>query len=84
MTFAGTLTLDFANGFGAANDSFDLFDFAQPVGDFSAVTFVDPGYAGTFNPTNGVLTLTSVPEPTSVMLLGIAGALALSRRRRVA
>ena len=82
LTLGGTLTLDF--GFTPdVSDTFDLFNFTTQTGSFSSVVFVDPGYAGSFDSTTGILALSAVPEPsTALMLLGGLGMTVLLRRRR--
>jgi len=81
ITYGGTLTLDF--GFTPLiSDTFNLFDFTSQTGSFSSVNFVDSGYAGTFDGTTGILSLSAIPEPgTFAMLLGGLGLLAGRRRR---
>lgn len=78
---SGILNLLFQSGFNT-NGSVKIFDFDAYAGDFSAVNFsgLADGFSATFNSTNGVVTV--VPEPSSSLLLGGFGVLALLRRRR--
>lgn len=71
------------NGFEPhVGDAFRLFSgFTSFTGAFSAVEFEQPGFAGTFNPANGFLEITSVPEPSLSGLLA-AGFLVLGVARR--
>jgi autotransporter-associated beta strand protein len=85
LTYGGTLTLNF--GFApVVGTTFDLFDFTSRAGtsEFSAINFVNTGYAGTFDYTTGVLTVTAVPEPGAITLLaaGAAAFTVFGRRRR--
>jgi len=83
LTMGGTLTLDF--GFTPqVTDTFDLFNFTSQTGSFSSVVFVDSGFAGTFDASTGILSLSAIPEPsTYAMLLGGLGLLTFLRRRRL-
>lgn len=65
LTYGGTLRLSLVNGFEPKiGDTFRLFSgFIAFTGSFSAVQFEQQGFGGTFNHANGILTITSVPEP---------------------
>lgn len=87
LTFGGTLSISFLEGFApSAGAEFALFG-GEGVGggysgpEFSAITFAEAGYAGSFDYDTGVLTITAVPEP-SVCALILAGLLPLAARRR--
>jgi autotransporter-associated beta strand protein len=78
LTYAGTLSLVFGYT-PAVNATYQLFtgtSVAGATGNFASLTFNNPEYQGTFNPTSGVLTLTAIPEPKTWALLAL-GALSL-------
>ena len=55
----------------------DFVDAGLITGNGSAA-----GVALNFNPTSGVTSISAVPEPTSIVLIGLAGSLLAIRRRR--
>lgn len=70
-----------ANAFG--NTTFSLADFLAGSDDF----IIDDGigsllFAADGSITFGTLTITAVPEPSSLMLVGVVGCIAALRRRR--
>jgi fibronectin-binding autotransporter adhesin len=78
----GTLNLLFQSGFNTSGTA-KIFDFDGYGGDgfdVVSVTGLADGYTATFDASNGVVTV--VPEPRAA-LLGLLGALALLRRRRI-
>lgn len=81
IAYGGTLLIDFGYA-PLITDTFNLFDFGSYSGNFSAVSFVDPGYAGSFDASAGILSLTAIPEPTAWMLMALAGCGAAFFRRR--
>jgi hypothetical protein len=67
LTFDGTLQLWLVGGFQPfPGQTFQLFPAATPadLGAFDSIIFDQPGYAGSFNYTNGTLTIVAVPEPS--------------------
>ncbi len=84
LNLAGaTLNLSFLDGFTPVyGQTFDVIGATTINNDIGGLTG-DYATMFTWNISGGVLTLTSqVPEPTSGLLLALAGALALRRRRR--
>ncbi|MDZ4200053.1 MAG: PEP-CTERM sorting domain-containing protein [Kiritimatiellia bacterium] len=80
LTYGGTLELDVWSG-AQVGDSFTLFSgFTTQIGGFSAIQFND-GYDGTFVGSTGVLTLTAIPEPGTLGILGFGLVATLLRRR---
>ncbi|MDZ4199301.1 MAG: PEP-CTERM sorting domain-containing protein, partial [Kiritimatiellia bacterium] len=81
LTYGGTLELDIWSG-AQVGDFFTLFKgFTTQSGGFSAIQFND-GYDGTFVGSTGVLTLTAIPEPGTLGVLGF-GLIATLLRRRI-
>ncbi|HSJ01403.1 MAG TPA: autotransporter-associated beta strand repeat-containing protein [Verrucomicrobium sp.] len=87
LTFGGVLnvTLDPNFAFQSGN-SFDLFQFveAAPGSSFSAINLINSSYFASLDYSTGVLTLSSVPEPSAagLLLLGVLGIVMCRRRRR--
>jgi len=83
LVYGGILRLSLVNGFEPqVGTTFRLFSgFTAFSGAFSAVEFEQPGFAATFNHANGILEITSVPEPSLSGLLA-AGFLVLGVARR--
>ncbi|MGC4008779.1 MAG: hypothetical protein QM805_07270 [Pseudomonas sp.] len=83
LAYGGILRLSLVSGFEPhLGDTFRLFSgFTAFSGAFSSVEFEQPGFAGTFNKTNGILEITSVPEPGLGGLLA-AASLVLGAVRR--
>jgi hypothetical protein len=52
------------------------------TGTYSLASNLDSQYTLSFNPGNGILSVSAVPEPTAFALLGVAAFGLLSRRRR--
>ena len=81
LAYAGTLTLNVTTA--TTLGTYHLFTgFGSESGGFSAINFVGAAGAGTFNYTNGDLTLTTVPEPTTWALLAFSLTTVMVFRRR--
>lgn len=81
LTYGGALVIDVS--LAAQTGSYQLFTgFATQTGTFSSITFSQAEAAGTFDYSTGVLTLTAVPEPGTVALVGFSllGLLVFRRR----
>jgi T5SS/PEP-CTERM-associated repeat protein len=79
----GTLRISFVNGFvPAEGDTFAIFggDFTGSGG--FANIIMPSGYQGIFDAATGELSISPVPEPSSLMLALLAGGLVCGRRRR--
>lgn len=85
LKYGGILEIVFLEDFlPSVSDTFDFFDnYTSFEGDFAGIEFSKAGYGGTFNTSTGVLTITTVPEPSTVLLLVAGAAVALSMRRRL-
>ena len=81
LTYGGTLSITL-NPATAVAGNYDLFDFSSQTGTFFAINFVDSGAAGTFDYTTGILSLTSVPEPSTWALLAFSLTTVMILRRR--
>ena len=84
LAYNGILQIDFTNSYTPTlNQTFDLFDFSGQSGNFSSISFLDSGFDGSFDTSNGLLTITAVPEPSTylggALILGLA---AWSQRKR--
>ena len=72
LTNAGSLVLDFTSGYTPTNGTtLDLFAMAggTDTGSFSSITSNIAGDSFTLNDTTGMLTISAVPEPSSMALL---------------
>ncbi len=81
LTYGGALVIDVS--LATQVGSYQLFTgFASQTGTFSSITFSQAEAAGTFDYSTGVLTLTAVPEPGTVALVGFSllGLLVFRRR----
>lgn len=81
LTYGGALVIDVS--LATQTGSYQLFTgFATQTGTFSGITFSQAEAAGTFDYSTGVLTLTAVPEPGTVALVGFSllGLLVFRRR----
>lgn len=84
VTFDGALTLRFFGG-EYLPGTVDLFaNFANYIGDFDSITItgLTHGEIATFNASNGKLTISAIPEPSSGLLAVIVIGLVASRRRK--
>ena len=90
LLYAGALNITVNEGYvpkvGTTFGLFVLGEFATWEGAFDSITFINPGFAGTFDYASGTLTVTqAVPEPGSIALfVGAAGLGYLLRRRKKA
>jgi autotransporter-associated beta strand protein len=84
LTYGGTLSLSLVNGFTPQiGDTFEIFrDFNAFFGSFSSVTFSDPSIVGQFAPSSGTLSVVAIPEPSSILLVGIGVFVFVRRRKR--
>jgi hypothetical protein len=85
LSYNGTLSITFGGGYTPlVTDTFTLFNKGSYSGAFSTVTITNPSYAGTFNESTGILSLTAVPEPATWGLLAfsLTTVMVLRRRRR--
>ena len=64
---------------GLSSGNFPLLMTGTLLGDSD---FANPAIVGQF--TNGTISIAAVPEPTSVMVIGVVGLLVVARRRRTA
>ena len=85
LKYGGILEVVFLDDFlPSVNDTFDFFDnFTSFEGAFTGIEFATAGYGGTFNTSTGVLTVSAVPEPSTVLLLVAGAAVVLAMRRRL-
>ncbi len=88
LALDGTLDVLLINGFNPElGNSFDLFDWGTIDGEFAAFDLptLDTGLRWDLSDlySTGTLSVSAVPEPNSVMLLGLVAAVAFCRRRRV-
>ncbi len=87
LTYGGTLNVSIltgSTGIFAMGDTFDLFNFASQSGTFGTVNLPDisgQGYSWDQSALYTAGTITVIPEPATVGLLGLVGAMALLRRR---
>ncbi len=89
LDLGGTLQLQFVNGFTpAAGQSFDLLDWGTLSGTFAALNLPAPGPGLAWDTTqlyqSGVLTVTPVPEPGTLAMVGLAAAVGGWQLRRSA
>lgn len=83
LTYGGTLEVNVASGYVPTSGStYDLFDSTSTSGAFSSILVDNSSLTASFNPATGVLTLSSVPEPTSIGLAMLGGLGLASKRRR--
>lgn len=83
IEFGGTLQVSLLNGYvPVVGNTFALFSSPNPgIGQFQNISFSDPGISGDFNSSNGVLTISAIPEPNTLsLLIGLFVASALCRR----
>jgi autotransporter-associated beta strand protein len=83
LSYNGTLSITFGGGYTPlVTDTFTLFNKGSYSGAFSTVTITNPSYAGTFNESTGILSLTAVPEPATWGLLAFSLTTVMVLRRR--
>jgi len=74
LTYDGTLAITLLGGYRpGVSETFNLFAPASVASgsQFDAITFDMAGYTGEMNYETGVLTITAVPEPSTLALAGI-------------
>ncbi len=87
LTYGGTLNVSIltgSTGIFAMGDTFDLFNFASQSGTFGTVNLPDisgQGYSWDQSALYTAGTITVIPEPATVGMIGLVGAMALLRRR---
>lgn len=65
------------------NDTFLLFNVTgTKTGNFGSLAMLNSGYAGSFDSSTGVLTVTAVPEPGTILLAAAAAVAAIGLRDR--
>lgn len=91
LTVGGVLALNNTGYAAMAGDSVTIFsNWSVITGTFSSITGTDLGGGLSWNTSNlyttGLLTVTAVPEPTSMVLVGLVGVagVAIRARRRLA
>jgi T5SS/PEP-CTERM-associated repeat protein len=79
----GTLRISFVNGFiPTEGDTFAIFGGGFASNSNFANVILPSGYQGIFDAVTGELSITPIPEPSSVLLVLLAGGLVCGRRRR--
>ena len=86
LTYGGILNVTtLGSGLYTPNQTFNLFDFTSQSGTFSSVSLPSlsgqPGYSWDTSALYTAGTITVIPEPATVGLIGLFGAMALLRRR---
>ena len=79
-TYAGTLSLVFGYA-PTAGQTYQLFTGLAGTGNFTSLAFNNAEYQGTFNPSDGRLTLNVVPEPKTLLLVALGASFLLWRAR---
>jgi len=82
LTYGGDILFEFSFT-PDPNDTFTIFTgFASnPTGTFSNINFANTGFDGSFDYLSGTLTIEAIPEPSTALMLILAGVIGLLRRR---
>ena len=84
ITFGGILDISFAGGFlPSVGQSFDLFDFGNANGEFLEIRSDGIVFDTSDVLLGGSVSITAVPEPSSLVVLSLSSLLLLRRRRKV-
>ncbi len=86
LTYGGVLNVtSLGTGAYGLNQTFNLFDFTSSSGEFTSVNLPSlagqPGYSWDTSALYTAGTITVIPEPATVGMIGLVGAMALLRRR---
>ena len=85
LAFGGTLNVSNISGTLVVNDTFNLFDWSSTSGTFDTINLpaLAPGLSWDTGSLYTAGTITVIPEPSSLALIGLGTLAAVSRRRRI-